>query len=329
MIDQSIADVMSPVSTYAARNAPLRTVIKKMDRSRHSCVVVLDSESGDGVPLGLVTERDIVRIVSRQPAKKIDEFVAGDVMSSPPVTVLPNVPLTQALTLARARHLRHLLVVDDKRKLIGIVTQSNLVQAFLQQLHVYQQRLEEAVHDRTEELEAANRQLLDLAMEDSLLAIGNRRAMEVDLNFTQSSAARYHESYFVALLDLDFFKHYNDYYGHLKGDIALKMVADIVQSQLRESDRLYRYGGEELLLLMPKVDNNQAVHIAERCREAILTAGIEHRDSEFNVLTISAGVAEGSTTNWRDSVAAADSALYDAKRNGRNKVVAAALVKQK
>ncbi len=322
MIAQTIQDVMSSVSTFASRSTPLRKVVKKMDRSRHSCVVILADESGTGIPLGLVTERDIVRIVSRQP-QKVDELTAGDIMSSPPVTVLPDTPLEQALTLARARHLRHLLVVDEERRLIGIVTQTNLVQAFFQQLHNYRQSLEEAVHDRTEELEAANRQLLDLAMEDSLLLIGNRRAMEVDLTFTQSAAARYQEPYFVALLDLDFFKRYNDCYGHLKGDMALKMVADIVQSQLRESDRLYRYGGEELLVLMPKVDSEQAVHIAERCRTAVLNADIEHKESDLNSLTISAGIAEGSTVNWRDSLAAADKALYQAKKQGRNCVVAA------
>jgi len=322
MFDQTIQEVMSSVSTFAAPSAPLRSIVKKMDRSRHSCVVILGEGDKEGVPLGVVTERDIVRIVSRKPGK-MDELSAGDVMSSPPVTVLPDTPLEQALTLARARHLRHLLVVDDDRKLIGIVTQTNLVQAFFREIRNYQQTLEEAVHDRTEQLEAANRQLLDLAMEDSLLGIGNRRAMEVDLNFTQSSAARYRERYFIALLDLDFFKRYNDCYGHPQGDLALKMVADIVQGQLRESDRLYRYGGEELLVLMPKVDHQQAVHIAERCRTAIIDAAIDHRDSEFKVLTLSAGVAEGSKDNWHLSITAADKALYEAKNKGRNWVVAA------
>jgi diguanylate cyclase (GGDEF)-like protein len=320
MIDQTMRDVMSKVSTFASRNAPLRSVVNKMDRSRHSCVVVMDEDSSKGIPLGVVTERDIVRILSRQP-KKLDELRAGDVMSSPPVTVLPDTSLEQALILTRARHLRHLLVVDEERRLIGIVTQTNLVQAFLQQLHHYQQKLEEAVLDRTEELEAANRQLLDLAMEDSMLAIGNRRAMEVDLNFTQSSAARYHEPYFVALLDIDFFKRYNDYYGHPMGDKALRQLADIVQSQLRESDRLYRYGGEELLILMPKVTDKQAVEIADRCRNAVSNAAIEHSDSPFKVLTISAGIAMGSDTNWEISIAAADKALYQAKEQGRNQTV--------
>jgi diguanylate cyclase (GGDEF)-like protein len=291
-----------------------------MDHSRHSCVVVMDGESAKGIPLGVVTERDIVRILSRQP-KKLDELCAGDVMSSPPVTVQANTPLEQALILARARQLRHLLVVDDGRKLIGIVTQTNLVQAFLQQLHHYRQELEEAVHDRTEELEAANQQLLDLAMEDSLLSIGNRRAMEVDLNFTQSSAARYREPYFVALLDIDFFKRYNDHFGHPTGDKALRQVADIVQSQLRESDRLYRYGGEELLILMPKVTDKQAIEIADRCRNAIASAAINHPNSPFKVLTVSAGVAMGSDTHWESSVAAADKALYQAKEQGRNQTV--------
>lgn len=321
---QTMQSVMSSVSTFATPDTPLRKIIKKMDRSRHSCVVILEKMPDvplvESTPLGVVTERDIVRIVARQP-EKLDTLKAGDVMSSPPVTVLADTPIEEALTLARARQLRHLLVVDDERKLIGIVTQTNLVQSFLKQLRHYQQELDEAVQDRTEELQAANRELLDLAMEDSLLGIGNRRAMEVDLAFTQSSAARYLEPYYVALLDIDFFKKYNDHYGHQAGDKVLRKVASVIQSQLRESDRLYRYGGEEFLLLMPKVDDKQAVQIAERCRTAIENAGLEHCLSEYKNVTVSIGVAQGSDTNWELSVSTADGALYQAKEQGRNQTV--------
>ncbi len=320
MMNETMATVMSPVSTFASGDTSLREIAGMMDQSRHSCVVIMSSSSVQDIPLGVVTERDIVRVVSRQ-ADAVNTLCAKDVMSGPPVTVQTDTTLEQALTLARARHLRHLLVVDDSRCLVGIVTQTNLIQNFLLQLNDYQTELEAAVEDRTQALEAANQKLLDLAMEDSLLAIGNRRAMEVDLTFTQGSAARYGDNYQVALLDIDYFKKYNDRYGHQAGDKALQQVARIVQSQLRESDRLYRYGGEEFLILMPKVDADQAFQIAERSRLAIEDANIEHLDSDYKVLTISAGVAEGSDSDWPLSVAAADKALYQAKEQGRNRTV--------
>lgn len=318
----TIQNVMSEVSSTATRDTSLSSIVELMNRTRHSCVVILESEPNKKAkqPLGVITERDIVRVVAKDPSK-ISTLLAGDVMSSPPVTVLPETPIESALTLARARQLRHILVVDEKRRLIGIVTQTNLVQSFLNQLQHYQREIESAVQDRTEALQAANRELLDLAMEDSLLGIGNRRAMEVDLAFTQSSAARYMEPYYIALLDIDRFKKYNDQYGHQAGDKALQKVTEIIQSQLRDSDRLYRYGGEEFLLLMPKVDDRQAIQIAERCRIAIEMEKMTHVTSDYKVLTTSIGVAEGSDKQWEDSVRTADAALYQAKEQGRNQTV--------
>lgn len=322
MMNETMATVMTSVSTFASGDTSLRKIAAMMDRSRHSCVVIMPSASAQGIPLGVVTERDIVRTVSKQ-FKDIDQLCARDIMTSPPVTVETDTTLEEALTLARARHLRHLLVVDNQRCLIGIVTQTNLIQNFLFQLHDYQTQLEAAVEDRTQALEAANEKLLNLAMEDSLLSIGNRRAMEVDLSFTQGSAARYGDSYQIALLDIDDFKKYNDRYGHQAGDSALQQVARIVQSQLRESDRLYRYGGEEFLILMPKVEREQAFQIAERSRQAIADEKIEHLDTDYKILTISAGVSTGSDSDWPLSVAAADKALYKAKEQGKNKTVVA------
>lgn len=312
-----IESIMSGVSTTVGPGALLQEVIDLMAEREHSCVVVEE----DGLPLGVLTERNVVRLASEN-STGMSDLVVGDVMTSPPVTVLPSLPLYEGLHLSRARKLRHLLVVDEQRKLIGIVTQSDMVHAYLKQIDSYRQALESAVKSRTEELESSNRELLDLVMEDSLTKIGNRRAMEVDLAFTQTSAKRYGEKYHVALLDIDFFKKYNDCYGHQAGDEALVKVAQLIKNALRGSDRLYRYGGEEFLLLIPKVSLAQAKSIVERAKINVLEAKIKHEKSNFSVLTVSGGVAIGDDENWEESLKEADKALYEAKGRGRNIVVA-------
>lgn len=307
---------MSPVSSYVAERDKLSDAIQHMVSREHSCVVVMNGK----LPVGVITERDVVRLVVERKGA-IQQLQAGEVMTSPPVTVLSSMPVHEALTLSRARKLRHLLVVDNERKLIGIVTQTDMVRAYLEEIDAYQQQLEQAVKSRTAALELANRQLLDLAMEDSLTGIGNRRAMEIDLAFTQASAQRYNDVYQVALMDIDSFKTFNDRYGHQRGDDALVEVVTLIKHAMRESDRLYRYGGEEFLLLMPKVSLSQATRIANRARKAVYTARIPHQDSPHQCLTVSGGVAQGSKTHWQESVKAADDALYQAKNHGRNRVV--------
>ncbi|GAB1261644.1 diguanylate cyclase [Aurantivibrio plasticivorans] len=316
MPQRVVANIMTPHTECIPPNTSVSAVVGVMAKEQRSCVVV-----GDGRrPEGIVTERDIVRLIARSP-NSFQDVSVSDIMSSPAVSVDMQSSILHALQLSRARRLRHLVIVDEVGLLVGIVTQTDMVDSYLSTLQNYETNLADEVKSRTEQLEESNRQLLDLAMEDGLLKIGNRRAMEIDLNHTQSTANRYGEEYHLALLDIDFFKRYNDEYGHQRGDEALRRVVEIIQTQIRDSDRLYRYGGEEFVLLMPKVDLQSAKEIAERSRAAIEKAAIEHNASPYTVLTISAGVAEGNCDDWRKSVEDADRRLYRAKHNGRNRVI--------
>jgi diguanylate cyclase (GGDEF)-like protein len=150
----------------------------------------------------------------------------------------------------------------------------------------------------------------------------NRRALADDL--LELEARRPEEGGFaVALCDVDHFKAYNDRLGHLAGDHALRTIAAIVRATLRAGDLSYRFGGEELLLVLRDAGTEAAQAVAERVRSAVQAAAIPHPDGAGGVVTISIGVAAG-PGETDGLLAVADGALYEAKRGGRNRVVAAA-----
>lgn len=300
-----IGDLMTEVVAGTEPQQPLEHVVALMHEHNCSCVLVTQHQK----PVGIITERDVVRIFSEALEEgKLPSFVVADVMTPEPVCVQAETSLYDALVLARSRRLRHLLVVDEAEHLVGIVTQTDMVDAYV------------GLIERQAELESENKELQLLSNEDALMGIGNRRAMEVDLNYTEAAARRYNKAYAVALLDVDFFKKFNDHYGHHQGDLALKALAKAVQGSMRDSDRLYRYGGEELLLVMPEAGAVEAYVASERVREAVQAMNMPHAESPFGILTVSVGVAAEAAESWIKLLEKADKALYNAKANGRNKV---------
>jgi len=179
-----------------------------------------------------------------------------------------------------------------------------------------------------DELHAANAKLHELAATDWLTGLSNRRSFEIALERECRRAERAKQSISVLLVDIDRFKNYNDRYGHQRGDNCLRLVAHaIVQAFRRPGDLVARYGGEELAIILPDTDETGALHVAEELRRAVLALGLEHQDSDAGIVTASAGVASASAAESKIDgctlVRAADGALYEAKRAGRNKVVCA------
>jgi diguanylate cyclase (GGDEF)-like protein len=318
-----ITELMSHNVELVTPDTPLRTVIHYMRSRGHSCCLIGEDNS----PAGIVTERDLVKVMEPliENPDLAEQPVAG-YMAAPPHTVRSDQSLFDALVISHAEKVRHLPVVDGDNRLVGIVTHTDLAHAHFHVIELQRTLIEQAIQDRTEELEVANRQLKLLSMEDALLGIGNRRAMEVDMEHTHSLATRHQRSYVVVLLDVDHFKSYNDHYGHMAGDNALQQVTAVIRSVIRQSDRLYRYGGEEFLLLLPDTAACGARTLTRRLVEKLHAAGLEHVMSAYKVVTISAGLAEygkGAASrpeNWQDIVHKADQALYQAKQNGRNRV---------
>ena len=175
---------------------------------------------------------------------------------------------------------------------------------------------------QNEELEKLNRMLFEQSRQDPLTSLGNRLRLREDLQVLQSRAERYGHSYTIVLCDVDFFKAYNDRYGHLAGDDVLRRVAATISSGLRTGDTAYRYGGEEFLVVLPEQDAEAAAAITDRLRQAVEDLGIPHADgTPSGVVTISVGVAVSTGSGDTDGLLkAADRALYAAKEAGRNRV---------
>lgn len=180
------------------------------------------------------------------------------------------------------------------------------------------------------ELEASNCALrLDserdhrAARVDALTSVSNRLRLKEDLEPLEGRVARYGHRYCAALCDIDAFKSYNDSFGHLLGDEVLCLVARTIQEHLRTGDSLYRYGGEEFLVILPEQSLADAKAGMDRVRQEIEKLCVRHAPGAHGTfLTISAGVAElggGSVYDWLQR---ADAVLYRAKALGRNRVEA-------
>ncbi len=175
------------------------------------------------------------------------------------------------------------------------------------------------------ELERLNGELLEISRLDPLTGLGNRLRLREDLETLGAWAERYGHAYCAMLCDIDFFKAYNDTYGHLAGDEALERVAGVISENLRRGDMAYRYGGEEFLVILPEQDLESASVAAERLRCHVEELAIPHEAKmPPGVVTISVGLAAlpaGERKPIEEMLKEADAALYDAKELGRNRVV--------
>jgi diguanylate cyclase (GGDEF)-like protein len=182
----------------------------------------------------------------------------------------------------------------------------------------------------TRKLDEANRELMRLSSADGLTGIANRRRFDETLLKEWRRCAREARPLALLLIDVDFFKPFNDNYGHQAGDECLKAVARALSQTLhRPSDLAARYGGEEFAVILPGTDEAGALAVAEALRAAVQQMGITHRYSEVApVVTISVGLAcatprPGDETGFIGLLKDADAALYRAKSEGRNRVVSA------
>ncbi len=174
---------------------------------------------------------------------------------------------------------------------------------------------------REGELARANQQLTEHSRRDALTGLRNRWALSDDLPRLDAAREDGGDTFALALCDIDHFKAYNDLLGHLAGDQALRAISATVRGVLRTGDLAYRFGGEELLLVLRNASSRQAIAAAERVRDAVASAVLPHPGGIGGILTVSIGVAAGPGDSGA-LLARADAALYSAKNQGRNRVCA-------
>ena len=179
---------------------------------------------------------------------------------------------------------------------------------------------------KTEErLITLQKELEDLSFKDGLTGVANRRMFDSTMEVAWADARRQQHPLSLILLDIDYFKQYNDHYGHIQGDDCLKRVGKILGSvATRPRDFIARFGGEEFVLILPETDAASARAVAERCRSLILKEQIPHEKSQVSpFLTVSLGMGtiipahEDEPTGFIEGV---DRLLYQAKQNGRNRI---------
>lgn len=178
----------------------------------------------------------------------------------------------------------------------------------------------------TNKLDTANAELLRLSTTDALTGIANRRSFDDFLAREWRRCIRMKKPLSLAMLDIDYFKLFNDKYGHQAGDDCLKQVAaQIARAAPRASDLAARYGGEEFMLVLGETDGDGAIWIAERLRQMVVDLKVSHYATDSKFVSVSCGVVSvmpDDKLSLETLIQSADAALYQAKRGGRDRVVA-------
>ena len=183
-------------------------------------------------------------------------------------------------------------------------------------------RLIRAINDMSARVSESTSNLKELTEHDELTGLYNSRALMRLLNDEIARSRRYGHTFSFIILDVDHFKNINDTYGHVAGDETLRQLAALITDSIREVDRAARYGGDEIAIILPVTEDTMALSIAERIRLSVSSQHVMLPGGEMVKIEISIGMAEypGQKESAKDLISAADDALYEAKRKGRNRV---------
>ncbi|MDT9312403.1 MULTISPECIES: GGDEF domain-containing protein [Arthrospira] len=278
--------------------------------------------------VGIISQRQFWRTLSRPYGREL--FLTRPLRSMyrflriQPLILPANVLIAEAAGAALKRSTEELyepLVVQINQGYFRLLDTQQLLMA---QLYVHQLSIE--LLKKTEaQLQETNLELEMLVNLDQLTQISNRRRFDDFLQVEWERHYRVRLPISLIMLDIDYFKYYNDYYGHQAGDDCLKNVAQIINQNVDQSNALVaRYGGEEFAVVLPETDLETAEAIAEKIRLAIQDKQLPHIQSKVSpYVSISLGVSSQIPTyltSIKTLIAAADAALYEAKQLGRNRV---------
>jgi two-component system chemotaxis family response regulator WspR len=247
--------------------------------------------------------------------------------------VLREVPVVVLSTKEEAKLKAHAFAIGAHDYLVKLPDQLELVARIRHHAAGYISGLQRdaalrSLHASREELTHANEELRRLAALDGLTGIANRRRFDEAAHLEWQRGRRQRTPLALLMCDIDHFKQYNDHLGHPAGDLCLKKTAAVLTGQLkRPADLAARYGGEEFALLLPNTDLAGALRVGEACRAGLERLALPHPGAPRGVVTMSMGVAcivPGDDDTLEDLIARADAALYEAKREGRNRVSPAA-----
>lgn len=296
-----VRDYMTSPVLSVDEDSTLKEVAEFMSSNKLS-VVLVKNKSLDYI--GVVTDADFTRKVAAK-EYSVNTTTIDSVMSAPVKTIEGSTIMTEANKKMRRWGIRN-LAVTEKGEFVGL----------LSAIHFF------SYYENVEEY------LSDLAVNDGLTGIHNRRYFDEILAIEWKRAKREKSPLSLIMLDIDYFKKFNDTYGHQAGDECLIKVANAISDALRRSvDIVARYGGEEFVVILPNIELKDATHMAEKIRAQIVALEIEHKLSSISpFITMSLGVTSivpSSDSSHAKLLQSADEALYNAKLRGRNCVIVA------
>ena len=270
----------------------LQTIAQKLIDLRIGALIVRDR---DDCLMGIVSERDLLPFVAASKALACETPVAK-IMTREVITCKPDDEISYVLRLMNANAIRHIPVVEGT-KLVAMIS--------------------------IRELTSAYELLQKEADTDALTELSNRRPFLRMLELEFARSKRFKHPFTVAMIDIDHFKVVNDTYGHDAGDQVLRAVAAMLVNEFRTIDLVGRLGGEEFAIIFPETDVKSAKTACERLLKTIANSVIPLSGQQIGV-TVSIGLAGASATTLAGAgvLKSADEYLYDAKRNGRNCIVA-------
>ncbi|MEW5904676.1 MAG: diguanylate cyclase [Pseudomonadota bacterium] len=280
-------------------------------RKMEDAVIVVEGVQ----PIGIITTRDVFNLLAAD--ADLSQPLAH-YMVSPVVTTRRDSSIHDTLMQIQKLHFKRAIVVDEGGRLVGVVSQSELIGfAYGSWVNILKHHTTE-LHELVEMLKEKNKTLELLSYTDALTDLGNKRMFYQEMEREVERIVRYDSpSFSMVLVDIDLFKRVNDTYGHIVGDQVLQQVAAKLKDAIRKSDTVVRWGGEEFAILLRNTPLESAREFAERFRGEIARTQLlpDHE------LTVSAGVGEYRASEREDLFfERIDRALYQAKTAGRNAV---------
>jgi len=279
-----------------------------MEQYNHDAAIVIEDQH----PIGIVTTSDVLRLLKN----RADLSLPIKHYMTKPVEIVPeSCTLNESLQFMKDKHFKRIITVDEEGRLVGSITQKELVSIAYSRWARMVQRYQEELLNVNAKLEQKSRKFEKIAGTDPLTGLYNRLKF-LELFVTEyTMMVQRHNALSLLVIDLDHFKRVNDSYGHNVGDEVLKQVSNLLLKELRSVDILCRWGGEEFVALLPAADGKDAFFIAEKIRKAIEKISVEGLPH----ITTSIGISQvREEDTLYDVVERADKALYMAKIAGRN-----------
>ncbi|MGA1932093.1 diguanylate cyclase [Arcobacter sp. YIC-464] len=298
------------VTTY--ENTTTLHTIELMRDNHSDSVIVIDDEH---YPIGIFTTKDFINLVHKNSDLKLPIKTH---MSNPVYTLNENSTISDALDFIQDKHFKRIVVTNDEKQLVGILTQKELLRIVYNKWIDFIKEEGNKISKINEELLSKTSKLEEKASYDFLTKIYNRQKFDSYLEYEIKKTNRYDNQVLsIMLLDIDYFKNVNDTYGHLVGDKVLKEVAKILTVCSRDCDIVARWGGEEFVLMLPQTNIEQAMFVAQKLRATVE----KHSFEEVGNITCSIGISQYHKTESKETLfKRVDEALYKAKSNGRNRV---------